>query len=148
MVKLVSCGACSFLLSPGAHKVLIVPSKSLFPQSSVKFCNQIPLDSKVKFSRGSQSLYQILRLGNLLWVLELWPCRKTEKNPSSLWKDWKICHRCKQSVCVCACLTRIWRRNYELWTLKTTLRKLSHVLLTTFISANQLLDDSIFIEPG
>ena len=66
-----------------------------------KFCNQIPLVFKVKFSRGSQSLCQILRLGNLLWVLELWPCRKTEENPSSLWKDWKICHR-------------IWRRNYEL----------------------------------
>ena len=26
---------CSFLLSPGAHKVLCVPSKSLFPQSCV-----------------------------------------------------------------------------------------------------------------
>ena len=32
----VSCvGHCSFLLGPGAHKVLFVPSKSLFPQSSV-----------------------------------------------------------------------------------------------------------------
>ena len=36
-----------------------------------KFCNQIPLASKVKFSGGSQSLFQIPRLGNLLWVLEL-----------------------------------------------------------------------------
>ena len=26
-------GHCSFLLGPGAHKVLFVPSKSLFPQS-------------------------------------------------------------------------------------------------------------------
>ena len=26
-------GRCSFLLGPGAHKVLFVPSKSLFPQS-------------------------------------------------------------------------------------------------------------------
>ena len=26
---------CSFLLGPGAHKVLLVPSKSLFPQSCV-----------------------------------------------------------------------------------------------------------------
>ena len=26
-------GHCSFLLAPGAHKVLFVPSKSLFPQS-------------------------------------------------------------------------------------------------------------------
>ena len=36
-----------------------------------KFCNQIPLASKVKFSWGSQSLCQIPSLGNLLWVLEL-----------------------------------------------------------------------------
>ena len=28
-------GHCSFLLGPGVHKVLFVPSKSLFPQSSV-----------------------------------------------------------------------------------------------------------------
>ena len=28
-------GPCSFLLGPGAHKVLFVPSKSLFPQSYV-----------------------------------------------------------------------------------------------------------------
>ena len=28
-------GHCSFLLGPGAHKVLFVPSKSLFPQSYV-----------------------------------------------------------------------------------------------------------------
>ena len=31
-----------------------------------KFCNQIPLASKVKFPEGSQSLCQIPRLGNLL----------------------------------------------------------------------------------
>ena len=36
-----------------------------------KFCNQIPLASKVKFIGGSQSLCQIPRLGNLSWVLEL-----------------------------------------------------------------------------
>ena len=28
---------CSFLLGPGVHKVLFVPSKSLFPQSCVSF---------------------------------------------------------------------------------------------------------------
>ena len=28
-------GSCSFLLGPGAHKVLFVSSKTLFPQSSV-----------------------------------------------------------------------------------------------------------------
>ena len=36
-----------------------------------KFCNQIPLASKVKFPGGSQSLCRIPRLGNVLWVLEL-----------------------------------------------------------------------------
>ena len=35
-----------------------------------KFCNQIPLASRVKFPRGSQSLCQIPRMGNL-GVLEL-----------------------------------------------------------------------------
>ena len=30
-----SWGHCSFLLGPGAHKVLFVPSKSLFPKSFV-----------------------------------------------------------------------------------------------------------------
>ena len=29
------CGHCSFFLGPGVHKVLFVPSKSLFPQSCV-----------------------------------------------------------------------------------------------------------------
>ena len=36
-----------------------------------KFYNQISLASKVKFPGGSQSLSQIPRLGNLVWVLEL-----------------------------------------------------------------------------
>ena len=31
-------GHCSFLLGPGVHKVLFVPSKSLFPQSCVSSC--------------------------------------------------------------------------------------------------------------
>ena len=63
-------GHCSFLLSPGVHKVLFVSSKSVFPVLW-KFCNQIPLASKVKFPGGSQFLCWILRLGNLLWTLEL-----------------------------------------------------------------------------
>ena len=36
-----------------------------------KFCNQIPLASKVNFSVSSQSLCQVPRLRNLLWALEL-----------------------------------------------------------------------------
>ena len=39
-------GHCSFLLGPGAHKVLFVPSKSVSPVLC-KFYNQIPLTSKV-----------------------------------------------------------------------------------------------------
>ena len=49
----------------------VCASKSLFPQSCWKFCNQIPLASKVKFLGGSQWLCPVPRLGNLLWVLEL-----------------------------------------------------------------------------
>ena len=63
-------GHCSFLLGPGVHKVLFVPSKGLFPQSCVSW-PQIPLASKVKFPGDSQSLCQIPRLGNLLWFLEI-----------------------------------------------------------------------------
>ena len=36
-----------------------------------KFCNQIPLDFKVKFPGSSQSLCWMSRLENLLWVIEL-----------------------------------------------------------------------------
>ena len=63
-------GYCSFLPASGAHKVLFVPSKSLFLQSCISsviksHClqRQIPCD----FS----SLCQIPRLGNLLCVLVL-----------------------------------------------------------------------------
>ena len=54
-------GHCCLLLGPGVHKIFFVPSK----------IRQIPLAFKVKFSGGSQSLCQIPKLGNLLWVLEL-----------------------------------------------------------------------------
>ena len=64
-------GHHSFLLGSGVHKVLFVPSKSLFPQSCVKTCNLITLSSKVKYPGGSQSLHQIPRLGNMLRILEL-----------------------------------------------------------------------------
>ena len=36
-----------------------------------KFCNQITLDFKVKFPGHVQYLWWIIRLGNMLWVLEL-----------------------------------------------------------------------------
>ena len=63
----------SLLLSPG---FCCVQGFACALQESVspdlwKFYNQIPLASKVKFSGDSQSLCQISRLGNMLWVLEL-----------------------------------------------------------------------------
>ena len=63
----------SLLVSPGswcAQDFVCSLQESVSPVLC-KFCNQIPLASKVKFSGGSQSLFQIPRLGNLLWVLEL-----------------------------------------------------------------------------
>ena len=62
-------GPLLLFLGPGVHKVCALQdSVSPVPW---KFCNQIPLASKVKFPGGSQSLCQTPRLGNLLWVLEL-----------------------------------------------------------------------------
>ena len=74
--------------SPGSLRQPLVGSLLLYPgswwsqdfvfafQGSVspvlcKFWNQIPLASKVRFSGSSQPFFHILRLGNLLWVLEL-----------------------------------------------------------------------------
>ena len=45
-------GHCSFLLGPGAHKVLLCPPRVCFPG-------------------GFQSFCRIPRFGNLFWVLEL-----------------------------------------------------------------------------
>ena len=47
----------SFLLGPGTQQVLLVPFKSVSPVLW-KFCNEIPLAFKVKFSGGSHSLCQ------------------------------------------------------------------------------------------
>ena len=49
---------CSFLLGPGTHKILLVPSESVSPVLW-KFCNQIPPAFKVKFPDGSQYFCQI-----------------------------------------------------------------------------------------
>ena len=63
----------SLLFSPGSWcaQGLICALQESVSLVLCNFCNQIPLASKVKFSGGSQSLCQITRLGNLLWVLEL-----------------------------------------------------------------------------
>ena len=63
-------GHCSFLLGPGVHRFCCACQESVSPVLW-KFCNQIPLDFKVKFLGSSQSLCWIPRLGNLLLGLEL-----------------------------------------------------------------------------
>ena len=63
-------GHCSFLLGR-IHKVLFVPSKSLFPQPCGSFVIKPHWPSKSEFPGGSQSLCCIPRLGSLLWALEL-----------------------------------------------------------------------------
>ena len=50
-------GHCSFLLSPGAHKVLFVPSKSLFPQS----CASSGGSTVGLMATSSKRVYAILR---------------------------------------------------------------------------------------
>ena len=64
-------GHCSFLLGPGAHKVLFVPFKSLFPQSCKSSVIKSHWSSKSNSLGVSQSFCQNTRLGNLLWALEL-----------------------------------------------------------------------------
>ena len=67
----VSCGVTAPFFWVLMHTgFCLCPTKVCFPHLC-KFCNQIPLASKVKFPGSSQSLCQIPRLGNLLWVLEL-----------------------------------------------------------------------------
>ena len=59
-------GHCSFLLDPGAHKVLFVPSMSLFPQFCV--CSVIKSHCPPKSnSLGVLSPFAESQLGNLLW---------------------------------------------------------------------------------
>ena len=66
MVKLVSCGVCSFLLGPGAHKVLIVPSKSLFPQSCVSCGGSLPLQ------QATANPYPLRRYSDTVLAQCLW----------------------------------------------------------------------------
>ena len=63
----------SLLFSPGSWctQGFICALHASVSPGLCKFCNQIPLASKVKFPGGSQFLFQIPRLGNLLWALEV-----------------------------------------------------------------------------
>ena len=53
------------------HKRFVCAFQGSVSPGICNLCNQIPLASKIKVSGGSQSLYQIPRLRNLLWALEL-----------------------------------------------------------------------------
>ena len=63
----------SLLLSPGSWcaQGFVCALQESVSQILWKFCNQIPLASKFKVLGGSQSLCQIPRLGNLLWILKV-----------------------------------------------------------------------------
>ena len=63
----------SLLLSPGSWctQGFACALQESFSPVLCKFCNQIPLASKVNFSVSSQSLCQVPRLRNLLLALEL-----------------------------------------------------------------------------
>ena len=64
-------GHCSFLLGPGTHRVLSVPSKSLFPQSwGSPVVKPTGLQSQIPW--GSQYLCQVPRLGIGRWLYSLW----------------------------------------------------------------------------
>ena len=55
---------CSFSLYPGAYKVLLLHSKTLFPSFMWKSCYQIPLSFKIRFPGDSQCFLPIPRLGS------------------------------------------------------------------------------------
>ena len=61
-------GHCSFLL---VHAGFICALQESVSPVLWKFCNQIPLASKVKVPEGSQSLCRTPRLGSVFWVIEL-----------------------------------------------------------------------------
>ena len=63
-------GHCFFLLAPGTHKVLFVPSKSLFPQSCGSSVLKSHWPSKLNSLGVLSPFARTPRLGNLLWVLE------------------------------------------------------------------------------
>ena len=64
-------GHCSFLPAPGMHKVLFVPSKSLFPQSCGSSVIKSHWPPKSNFLGILSSFAGSQVGGNLLWVLEL-----------------------------------------------------------------------------
>ena len=66
-----SCGGhCSFLLDPGMHKVLFLPSKSLFPQSCGSLeSNPTGLQSQIPW--GFSSPFAGSPGWEMLWALEL-----------------------------------------------------------------------------
>ena len=90
-----SWGHCSFLLGPGVHKVLFVPSKSLFPQSCVSSGGSV-LGLMVTFSRGLMPYPGLLHPEPLpLWQtadLSLHRRHSHTVLAQSLWGLWVLVH--------------------------------------------------------
>ena len=77
-------GHCSFLLGPGVHKVLFMPSKSLFPQSYVSSGSSVVGLMARAFPRGSNTPDQDV-LGNLVCPLQ------STWEPKSPQDEWRAC---------------------------------------------------------
>ena len=104
------------LLSPGSWcaQGFVCALQESVPPVLWKFYNEIPLASKVKFPRGSLSLCQIPRLGNLLWVLELlltvqellWYNCSPVCGSSAQWlNDRANSHLLQEDLCLMPCLS-------------------------------------------
>ena len=104
-------GHCSFLLCPGIHKFLFVPSKSLFPQSRVSSGGSVvelmATSSKrvlpypgllhpepLSFQQSTSDLYLLRRHSNTvlsqsLWGLLVLVCTRFEPS-ECLWQIWGL----------------------------------------------------------
>ena len=90
-------GHCSFLLGPGAHKVLFVPSKRLFPQSCVSSGGSI-VGLMATFSKSAPGLQhpEPLPLGQATFDLHLH--RRHSSTQSHVWL----------SLCGVSCCTQVF----------------------------------------
>ena len=88
-------GHCSFLLGPGIHKVLFVPSKSLFPQSCVSSGSSMA-GLMATSSRRSYATPRSAAPSLPLWhtTANLYLCRRHSNTvlAQSLWVLWVLVH--------------------------------------------------------
>ena len=89
-------GHCSFLLGPGVHKVLFVPSKSLFPQSCVSsggsMVGLMVTSSKRAYAIPRSAAPRALSLQKA--TADLYLCRRHSNTvlAQSLWGLWVLVH--------------------------------------------------------